>query len=101
MKIARSGILGEFASAYCSYGVGIERKRAYGHQGCPKGTTEAINRAFCWSRLLVTPTAINYLHMHTGRSSTRTLAIASAIFCTLAHAGHRSIFAGSMNDGNC
>ena len=36
----------------------IERKRAYVRQGCPKATTKAINSAFCWSRLLVTPTAI-------------------------------------------
>ena len=35
-KIARSGILGEFASDNCSYMVSeIERKRAYGRQSCP------------------------------------------------------------------
>ena len=41
----------------------IERNRAYARQGCPKGTTKAINRTF----LLVTPishTHSNYLHMH-------------------------------------
>ena len=56
----------------------IARKRAYVRQGCPKGTTKAINRA----SLLVTPishTHSNYLHMHTSRSRTRTLVIASAI----------------------
>ena len=41
----------------------IERKHTYVRQGCPKGTTKAINHAF----LLVTPishTHSNYLHMH-------------------------------------
>ena len=57
----------------------IERKRAYVRQGCPKGTTKAINSAFC----LVTPishTHSNYLHMHApyferSRKRTSTLAI--------------------------
>ena len=49
----------------------IERKRAYGRQGCPKATTKAINRAFCWSRLLVTPTTVLCIciygpHAHAG-----------------------------------
>ena len=41
----------------------MERKRTYVCQGCPKGTTKAINRASC----LVSPinyTHSNYLHMH-------------------------------------
>ena len=40
-KIARSRILGDFASANCSDGQTvskIERKRAYVRQGCPKGS---------------------------------------------------------------
>ena len=57
----------------------IERKRAYVRQGCPKGTTKAINRASC----LVTPishTHSNSLHMHApyferSRKRTSTLAI--------------------------
>ena len=34
------------------------RKRSYLRQGCHKGTTKAINRAFSRTRLLVTPTPI-------------------------------------------
>ena len=34
------------------------RKRSYLRQGCQKGTTKAINRAFTRTRLLVTPTPI-------------------------------------------
>ena len=51
----------EFASANCSQGVRNRKKtrvHASTRQACPKGTTKALNRAFCWSRLLVTPTAI-------------------------------------------
>ena len=52
-KIARSRILGEFTSAKLIVVKvsEIERKRAYVRQGCPKGTTKAINRAFYWSRV--------------------------------------------------
>ena len=99
-KIARSGILGEFASANCSYGVGNRKKTRIRASRLSKRDHESYKSCF----LLVTPishTHSNYLHMHTAHSRTRTLAIASAIFCTLAHAGYRSIFAGSMNDGNC
>ena len=95
-KIARSGILGEFASANCSYGVGNRKKTRVRASRLSKRDHESYKSCF----LLVTPishTHSNYLHMHTARSRTRTrtLAIASAIFCTLAHAGYRAIFAGS------
>ena len=99
-KIARSGILGEFASANCSFGVGNRKKTRVRASRLSKRDHESYKSCF----LLVTPishTHSNYLHMHTARSRTRTLAIASALFCTLVHAGYRSIFAGSMNDGNC
>ena len=97
-KIARSGILGEFASANCSVGVGNRKKTRVWVSRLSKRDHESYKSCF----LLVTPishTHSNYLHMHTARS--RTLAIASAIFCTLTHAGYRSVFAGSMNYGNC
>ena len=54
----------------------IERKRAYKRQGYPKGTMKAINRASCWSRLLVTPTAITCIRMRNRPTHARTLAIA-------------------------
>ena len=99
-KITRSGILGEFASAICSYGVGNRKKTRVRASRLSKRDHETYTSCF----LLVTPishTHNSYLHMHTARSRTRTLAIASAISCTFAHGGYRSIFAGSMNDSNC
>ena len=57
-KIARSRILGEFASVHCSYGVRNQKKM----QGCPKDH-ESCTSCF----LLVTPishTHINDLPMH-------------------------------------
>ena len=41
----------------------IARKRAYVRRGCPKRTTKAIDRAFCRTRLSVTPTLIDVLCM--------------------------------------
>ena len=96
-KIARSGILGEFASTNCSYGVGNRKKTRVWASRLSKRDHESYKSC----SLMVTPIShahSNYLHM---RSRTRTLAIASALFCTLAHAGYRSIFTSSMNDGNC
>ena len=49
-KIARSRVLGEFASANCSQGVMNRKKtreRANVRRGCAKGTTKAINHASC------------------------------------------------------
>ena len=42
----------------------IARKRAYVRRTCPKGTTKVTDRAFCRTRLLVTPTLIDVLCMH-------------------------------------
>ena len=42
----------------------IARKRAYVRRSCPKGTTKAADRAFCRTRLLVTPTLIDVFNMH-------------------------------------
>ena len=75
-KIARSRILGEVTSATCSQSVRNRKKSTYVRQGCPKGTTKAINRAFCWSRLLVTPTVIICIIMHGERSRKRTSTLA-------------------------
>ena len=41
----------------------IARKHAYVRRSCPKGTTKATDRAFCRTRLLVTPTRVDVLCM--------------------------------------
>ena len=67
----------------------IERKRAYVRQVCPKRTMKAINRAFCWSRLLITPIAIVCIctcHTLNARASARARWLLISIF---------------VNDGNC
>ena len=63
-KIARSQIIGEFASPVARVEmseIAIARKRTYVRRSCPKGTTKAPDRAFCRTRLLVTPTLIDVL----------------------------------------
>ena len=71
----------------------IAKKRVYVCQGCPKGTTKAVNCAFCWTCLLVSHTAIICICMHAPYPEQ---------MLTHVHAGYiDQIFAGSMNDGNC
>ena len=73
-KIARSRILGEFASANCSDGVINRKKTRERASRLSKRDHESYKSCF----LLVTPishTHSNYLHMHAERSRTRTLAI--------------------------
>ena len=94
-------ILGKFASANCGYGVGNRKKAGVQVSRLSKRDHESYKSCFCWSRLLVTPTAIICMCIRPARAHARLLLHASTIFCTLAHSGYRSIFTGSMNDGNC
>ena len=45
----------------------MARKRAYMRRSYPKETTKATDRAFCKTRLLVTPTLIDVLCMMSAR----------------------------------
>ena len=102
-KIARSRILDKFASANCSYGVGNRKETRVRASRLSKRDHKSYESCF----LLVTPishTHSNYLsyaygpleHAHAGYCISHILYTP-----TRAHAGYRSIFVGSMNDGNC
>ena len=78
-NIARSTILGELVSANCSQGV-INRKKTREHASrlSKRDHKSYINRSSCWSRLLVTPTAIICIcmrHILIACTRARTLAI--------------------------